>query len=135
MEDARVVIDTDILVDFLRGNREATSLVSRLEERKFLLATTAVNEFELYYGAHKSKEPEKAVMLTRQLVDRLVVLPLTSKSARKAGHIYAALEKQGQPIGLRDTLIGAIAQTRDCSLATKNLSHFQKIDGLQLIQI
>jgi predicted nucleic acid-binding protein len=135
MEDARVVIDTDILVDFLRGNREATSLVSRLEERKFLLATTAVNEFELYYGAHKSKEPEKAVMLTRQLVDRLVVLPLTSKSARKAGHIYAALEKQGQPIGLRDTLIGAIAQTRDCSLATKILSHFQKIDGLQLIQI
>jgi tRNA(fMet)-specific endonuclease VapC len=135
MEDARVVIDTDILVDFLRGNPQTSSLISRLEERKFLLATTAVNEFELYYGAHKSKEPEKAVLLTRQLVDRLVVLPLTSKSARKAGHIYAALEKQGHIIGLRDTLIGAIAQTRDFSVATRNLSHFEKIDGLQLIHI
>jgi predicted nucleic acid-binding protein len=135
MEAARVVIDTDILVDFLRGNPEATSLVSRLEERKFLLATTAVNEFELYYGAHKSKEPERAVMLTRQLLDRLIVLPLTSKSARKAGHIYAALEKQGYPIGLRDTLIGAIAKSRDFSVATKNMCRFQKIDGLKLIQI
>ena len=135
MEDARIVIDTDILVDFLRGNREATSLISRLEERRFRLATTAVNEFELYYGAHKSKEPEKAIALTRQLLGRLVVLPLTSNSAKKAGHIYAKLERQGTPIGLRDTLIGAIAQTRDFSVATKNLNHFQKIDGLQLIRV
>jgi tRNA(fMet)-specific endonuclease VapC len=135
MEDARVIIDTDILVDFLRGNREATSLIHRLEEGKFRLATTAINEFELYYGAHKSKEPEKAITLTKQLINRLVVLPLTSNSAKKAGHIYAKLEKQGTPIGLRDTLIGAIAKTREFSIATKNLNHFQKIDGLQLIRI
>ncbi|MCL5877712.1 MAG: type II toxin-antitoxin system VapC family toxin [Candidatus Bathyarchaeota archaeon] len=135
MENPRVVIDTDVLVDFLRGNREATSLVNRLEERRFLLATTAINEFELYYGAHKSKEPEKAITLTGQLISKLVVLPLTSKSAIKAGHIYAKLERQGTPIGLRDTLIGAIAQTRDFGVATKNLSHFQKIDGLRLVSI
>jgi predicted nucleic acid-binding protein len=133
MEDARVVIDTDLLVDFLRGNRDATSLINRLEERKYLLATTTINEFELYYGAHKSKEPEKAILLTRQLLNRLVVLPLTSKSAQRAGHIYADLEKQGHPIGLRDTLIGAIAQTRGFSVATRNLNHFQKIDDLELV--
>lgn len=135
MEDTRVVLDTDILVDFLRGNQKATLLVNRLEEHKCLLATTAINEFELYYGAHKSKNSEKVLTLTRQLIDRLVVLPLTSKSARKAGHIYAELERQGTPIGLRDTLIGAIAQTRDFSVATKNLNHLRKIDGLRFVNI
>jgi tRNA(fMet)-specific endonuclease VapC len=135
LENTRVVIDTDILVDFLRGNQEAVSLINRLEDNSFLLATTAINDFELYYGAHKSKEPEKAMQLTRELVSRLVVLPLTSRSAQRAGHVYADLEKHGQPIGLRDTLIGAIAQTRGFSVATKNLSHFQRICGLQLIQL
>ncbi len=135
MENPRVVIDTDILVDFLRGNREATLLVNRLEERKYLLATTALNEFELSYGNHKSQDSEKAVAVTRQLIGRLVVLPLSSKSAQRAGHIYAELEKRGTPIGLRDTLIGAIAQTRGFGVATKNIAHFQKIDGLQLVYV
>jgi tRNA(fMet)-specific endonuclease VapC len=133
MEDTRVVIDTDILVDFLRGSREAVLLVSHFEERKFLLATTTINAFELYYGAHKSKEPEKAAQSTRQLLDRLVLLPLTSKSAQRAGHIYADLEKKGQPVGLRDTLIGAIALTRGYRVATRNKEHFEKIGDLQLI--
>jgi predicted nucleic acid-binding protein len=135
MENSRVVLDTDVLVDFLRGNREATLLVNRLEDQKYLLATTTINEFELYYGAHKSKQPDKAIEITRPLLNRLVVLPLTSKSAKRAGHIYAELEKQGQPIGLRDALIGAIAQTRDFGVATKNLRPFQKIDGLRLVII
>ena len=135
LENARVIIDTDILVDFLRGNQEAISLVNRLEKDRFLLATTAINAFELFYGAHKSKEPERGIKSTRQLLVKLVLLPLTAKSAQRAGHIYADLEKQGQVIGLRDTLIGAIAQTRGFSLATKNLSHFQKISELELIHI
>ncbi len=133
MENPRVVIDTDVLVDFLRGNREATLLVNRLEEQKYLLATTTINEFELYYGAHKSTGSDKAIVQIRQLLGRLVVLPLSSKSAQRAGHIYAELEKQGQPIGLRDTMIGAIAQTRHCSVATRNVSHFKKIGGLAII--
>ena len=126
MENPRVVIDTDLLVDFLRGNREATLLISRLEEGRFRLATTAVNVFELYHGAHKAREPEKALALTRQLLKRLRVLPLTSISAKKAGRIFAELERQGQPVGLRDTMIGAIALTRGFSVATKKLEPLPK---------
>ena len=133
MDNQRVIIDTDILVDFLRDNVKATSLVARLENDKARLATTTINAFELYLGAHKSREPEKAAHATRQLLDRLVLLPLTLKSAQRAGHIYADLEKQGQPIGLRDTFIGAIALTRDYKVATRNLDHFKKIDNLQII--
>jgi len=60
-------------------------------------------------------------------------LPLTSKSAQKAGHIYAQLETKGQTIGLRDTIIGAIALTRETSVATRNIEHFKKITYLKII--
>ncbi|HSQ49134.1 MAG TPA: type II toxin-antitoxin system VapC family toxin [Candidatus Deferrimicrobiaceae bacterium] len=133
MENPRVIIDTDILVDFLRNKHQATLFIRHLEEKNCLLSTTTINAFELYYGAHKSPNPEKTLYPTTQLLNRLFLMPLTPKSAQKAGHIYAVLEKQGQPIGLRDTLIGAIALTRNCSVATRNTEHFQKITDLKLI--
>jgi predicted nucleic acid-binding protein len=36
-------------------------------------------------------------------------------------------------MGLRDTLIGAIALTREFSVATNNKDHFKKIDDLKII--
>jgi predicted nucleic acid-binding protein len=58
---------------------------------------------------------------------------LTPKAGQTAGRIYAELETTGQPIGLRDTLIVAIALTRDLSVATRNIGHFRKITNLKII--
>ena len=133
MESNRTIIDTDILIDFLRNRKEAVTLVTQLEEKKTLLSTTTINAFELYYGAHKSKKFTQTLQATKKLLDRLVILPLTPRSAQKAGHIYADLELKGHPIGLRDTFIAAIALTRRCSIATRNTEHFKKVKGLTVI--
>jgi tRNA(fMet)-specific endonuclease VapC len=133
MEPNRTIIDTDILIDFLRNRKEAVAFVTQLEEKKTLLSTTAINAFELYYGAHKSRQSVQTLQSTKKLLDRLVLLPLTSRSAQRAGHIYAELELEGQPIGLRDTFIAAIALTRKCSVATRNTEHFKKVKGLTVI--
>jgi tRNA(fMet)-specific endonuclease VapC len=133
METVKVVIDTDLLIDLLRKQKQATEFITKLEEKNYLLATTAVNIFELHHGAHKSVESEKNIQAIQVLISRLSILPFTSKAAQKAGHIYAQLERQGQPIGLRDTFIAAIALTRECSLATRNQAHFSKISDLEII--
>jgi tRNA(fMet)-specific endonuclease VapC len=133
MEPNRTIIDTDILIDFLRNRKEAVAFVTQLEEKKTLLSTTAINAFELYYGAHKSRQSVQTLQSTKKLLDRLVLLPLTSRSAQRAGHIYAELELEGQPIGLRDTFIAAIALARKCSVATRNTEHFKKVKGLTVI--
>lgn len=135
METARVIIDTDILIDLLRNSKEAVAFVARLEERRFLLSTTVVNLFELHYGAHKSKQPEKSLQSAKKLLSRLVLLPLTSRAAQKAGHLFAELETKGESIGLRDTLVGAIAITRGFSIATRNIEHFRKIADLKIISL
>jgi tRNA(fMet)-specific endonuclease VapC len=129
----RTIIDTDILIDFLRNKKEAVLFVTHLEDKKTLLATTAINAFELYYGAHKSRQSAQTLQATKTLLERLILLPLTPRSAQRAGHIYAELELEGHPIGLRDTFIAAIALTRKCSLATRNTEHFTKVKGLTVI--
>lgn len=133
METVKTVIDTDLLIDLLRNQKQATAFIIRLEEQKYILATTSVNIFELHHGAHKSMESEKNLQAIRVLISRLLIFPFTSKAAQKAGHIYAQLERQGQPIGLRDTFIAAIALTRGCSVATRNQVHFNKISDLEIL--
>ena len=133
MESNRTIIDTDILIDFLRNRKEAVEFVTQLEGKKTLLSTTAINAFELYYGAHKSRQSTQTLQATKLLLERLVILPLSSRSAKRAGHIYAELELKGHPIGLRDTFIAAIALTRKSSIATRNIEHFKKVKGLTVI--
>ncbi len=133
LEHQRIILDTGILIDLLRNEKESLHFIQELENQKTLLSTTSVNAFELYYGAHKSNHPQHGLKATKQLLGRLVIFPLTLKSAQKAGHIYAKLENRGQLIGLRDTLIAAIAITKECGLATKNTSHFGKIENLKII--
>lgn len=135
METTKAIIDTDILIDLLRNKKESVEFINMLEAKKILLSTTVINAFELHYGAHKSRQPSKNLQTTKKLLSKLVLLPLTPRSAQKAGHLYAELETKGQSIGLRDTLIGAIALTREYSVATCNIQNFEKIADLKIISI
>jgi tRNA(fMet)-specific endonuclease VapC len=133
MEATRTVIDTDILIDLLRNVKKVVAFLTEIEESRSLLSTTVINAFELYHGAHKSREREQNLLATRKLLNRLILLPLGPRSAETAGRIYAQLETKGQPIGLRDALIGAITLTKGYTIVTRNVEHFQKITGLTVI--
>jgi tRNA(fMet)-specific endonuclease VapC len=133
MENSRVIIDTDILIDLLRGKEEARLLIEEFENKGYLLSTTAVNEFELYIGVHKSKQKKEGLLATKNLLAKLTIFPLTRRSAQKAGHIYADLEANGQSIGTADALIAGIALTKGFNLLTRNAAHFNKIKSLSVI--
>lgn len=133
MEIARVVIDTDLLIDLLRNIRNVVDFISDMEKRGYRLSTTVINAFELYHGAYKSKKRAENLASTKKLLQRLIILKMGPESAENAGRIYAELEAKGQPIGLRDALMGAISLTRGYTLATRNVEHLQKIPGLILI--
>lgn len=129
----RVVIDTDILVDMLRNVRETVNLISELERKECLLSTTVVNVFELYYGAYKSRNHAKNLAATDKLLERLVILDMKFKSAKKAGQVYAELEAEGKLIGMRDAMIGAICLNEGYSILTRNVEHMGKIEELNLL--
>jgi len=133
MEITRVVIDTDILIDLLRNVKEVLEFISDMERKGYILSTTIINAFELFNGAYRSKKQSENLASTRKLLERLIILGMSLKSAENAGRIYAELETKGQPIGLRDAMVGAITLTRGSTLATRNIEHLQRIPGLTLI--
>jgi predicted nucleic acid-binding protein len=127
-----ICLDTDILIDELRGDPETVRLVLELESEGAILATTTVNAFELIYDASKTRERARNRDAVEKLQDRLVVYELDLKAAIKSGEVVAQLEAEGRPIDFRDAFIGAIASVNGSVLLTKNVGHFGRIPGLKL---
>ncbi len=122
-----VCLDTDVLIDLLRGRRE---VVERLRGLEFVPAVTAVTVAELYMG---ERGGEKLDLILR----RLKFYPLDFESARLAGKIYRALRRRGEPIDFRDVLTGAICIRQGVPLVTRNVRHFKRLEefGLAVMSI
>lgn len=58
------------------------------------------------------------------------IVPFDAESAILAGRIAGDLERLGQPIGMADPMIAAIAMTNGLELVTGNTAHFQRIQRL-----
>jgi len=133
LEASSVCLDTSVLIDNVRGKKQTVEFIRRLEEAGTTLTTTAVNSFELYYGAYRSKRRDKNLAATKILLTRLVILDLTDESSSEAGRILALLEEKGGLIGFRDVLIAAIAMTHKMTLATRDTEHFSRVPGLGVL--
>jgi tRNA(fMet)-specific endonuclease VapC len=66
------------------------------------------------------------------LLDPLITLPLNRTAADRAASVRKALERQGQGIGMADSLIAGIVLARGGILLTRNRKHFERVDGLKL---
>ena len=131
MED-KICLDTDFLINFLRNKKDEVEFIKKNELNKDL-ATTYINVFELYYGAYKSSNKIENVKAVIILLNRLEILNLSNDSARKSAEVLAILEKEGKIIDFRDLLIGVIALVNNYSIKTNNIKHFNKIEGLNIL--
>lgn len=128
----RVVIDTNILIDLLRNKSNAVKFFERIENNA--IATTDINAFELYFGAYKSRKQEKNLASTKGLLNSLTLFTTSEDAMEVAGKVMARLEGEGRNIEIRDLLIGAIAMTNGFGVATNNVEHFKRIEGLEVIK-
>ncbi len=128
----KICLDTDFLIDFLRGKEDALFFVSRMEDRA-VLATTYVNLYELYVGAYKSENSPRELTNSEALKNRLQLLNLSEASVKLAGQIRAELMKKGSIVEIRDLFIGTIALVNGFAVKTNNVKHFAKIPNLNLM--
>ena len=124
-------LDTDFLVALLRGKNDAESKMEALdaEERN---ATTTINAFELFFGAHKSTKRAKNLKEVFKLLDRLNVFDFTLEASEVAGEITANLEEVGKMLDFRDIMIASIVKCHGMILVTRNIDHFKRRPGLQI---
>lgn len=120
-----------MLIAILRRKDEAKNKVDQLDAAG-RQATTSINAFELFYGAHKSRLAEENVRQTRRLLSRLLVLPLAVSTAERAGNIFATLERKGRALDFRDAMIAGIALENGLTIVTRNKTDFSRVPGLSI---
>ena len=114
------LVDTDILIHFLRGRREAKDFLSSLLDRSQILCS-AITVAEIFSGIRPGEEGK-----TRALIDNLDVLDVTREIAERAGNYRRTI--RSQDLELDDCLIAATAFVHRSVLTTGNGKHYPMRD-------
>jgi len=118
-----ILVDTNIIVDFLRGSPEAVAWLDALEMRP---AISVVSILELYAGA-RSQRDERDIVAVRQ---QLACLPFGEDIAERAGTTMRHFHRS-HGIDIPDAIIAATAQHHGLRLATLNVRHFPMFPKLK----
>jgi tRNA(fMet)-specific endonuclease VapC len=124
------LLDTNTCVVYL--NQPDSRVRERIHDhRREHIAICSVVKAELFYGAMKSRWPEKTLAKQQGFLAMFVSLPFDDRAAQQFGQIRATLERQGKPIGPYDLQIAATALANDLIVITHNTGEFGRVPGLK----
>ena len=112
----RLLLDTDVLIGYLKGRDEAVDYLEGLTADLYL---SVISVAELFAGIRGDEEENSL----SQLLQTFVVLPVTEKAARLGG-LYRRDYGPSHGTGLADALIAATSQEAGADLVTFNRRHF-----------
>ena len=118
-----ILLDTDVLVDFLRGHKKAAALVNTHSARIILSSIVVA---ELYAGV--KGDAEQAAL--EDFVSLFRVVPVSADIA-KAGGLYKRDYGKSHGVGLADAILAATAEVEDAELKTLNKKHYPMVKGLK----
>jgi predicted nucleic acid-binding protein len=119
--DSRFLIDTDVIIEYLRGREQA---VEYLESLEGTLHVSAVTVAELYSGV---RDQEQEAL--EQFLRAFDVVAVDQALARSAG----LCRKSYQPAhgtGLADAIVAMSAKAVGATLVTFNRRHYPMVDDL-----
>jgi len=123
-------LDTDIVIEHLRGTPKVTQKMEELKPDT-LITITPLTVYELYKGVYVLNDGKKEEEV-EQFLGQVKTLELNLEAEKKAAEIYANLRKDGNLVNDADILIGSIALTYGSILVTNNTAHFKRIEGLKI---
>ena len=123
------LLDADLVISFLNGQRPAIELVNQLAEAGLFLSIIAYGE--VYEGLISRRESESY----RENLERLVALVNMMSPDVEIAHLYggirAGLRVQGLLIPDNGLWIAATALAHDLTLVSRD-QHFSRIPGLKV---
>ena len=134
-----ILLDTNVISEFMRP-QPASQVVAWLDAQpanEVWISAISCAEIELGLALMaKGKRQEflrQAVqaMLNEDFTDRC--LPFDRAAASHYARIVSARTRAGRPISVEDGQIASIALTHQMRLATRNISDFERIEGLSLV--
>jgi predicted nucleic acid-binding protein len=130
-----IIVDTNVLSELMKSAPEHRVLewLDTIPPSECYISAITKAEIELGIallpdGKRKNSLNASAKLMFNEFPDRC--LSFNSVSASNYAAIVAERTRIGRPISVEDAQIAAIALTHDFSLATRNTSDFEFIDGL-----
>jgi predicted nucleic acid-binding protein len=118
-----ILVDTDILIDFLRGNDKAISFIDEFSPHIILSPIVVA---ELYAGVKGADE----LSVLDNFISLFRIVPMDSEIA-KAGGLYNRDFGKSHGVGLADAILAATADKENAELKTLNIKHYPMIKGLK----
>ena len=116
----RILLDTDVLINFLRGQEKIRDyLASVLDEADVCCSAVAVAEIHAGMKEHERRK-------TTELLDSLTIIDVTRDIAEKTGAYKRTI--RSQDLELDDCIIAATAFIEHAILATGNINHYPMTD-------
>ncbi len=123
MRESMLLLDTDVLVDFLRGHRKAVAFVTTRSTRIILSSIVVA---ELYAGVRGEREQ----VVLEELLSLFPVVPVSGEIAKKGG-LYRRDYGKSHGVSLADAILAATAEAEDAELKTLNVKHYPMLKGLR----
>ena len=119
----RILVDTDVMVDYLRGYAAAVALIKKHADHIILSSITVA---ELYVGVRDGQE--------REILDNVVslfrVVSVTTQIAQAGGLLKRDFGKS-HGVGLADAIIAVTAQSENAKVRTLNTKHYPMLAGIR----
>lgn len=126
----RYLVDTDWVIDYLKGKPAALTLLSRLSDEG--IGISIITYGEIYEGIYFGGKQQSTEDGFGYFIQSTNVLTLTFPIMKRFARIRGNLRARGQLISDPDLLIAATALEHDLILVTRNVGHFERIPDLQL---
>src|SRR3989338_10637775 len=121
--EKKILLDTNIFIDHLRGYSPALAFFSSLSDKE--ISFSAITESELLAGSI-NQSPEKRELLL-QFLEQWRKVSVDNPLAAVAGDLSRVYK-----MDIPDAIIAASALQENSTLITKNLKDFQKVKGQKL---
>ena len=118
-----VLVDTDILIDFLRGYNKAIAFVDKFSSQIILSPIVIA---ELYAGVKGNDE----LTILDNFICLFHVVPFTAEIARLGG-LYKRDFGKSHGVGLADAILAATAEIERAELKTLNIKHYPMLKTLK----
>jgi len=115
---SKFLIDSDVIIWFLRGRKETIELLERLQ-RSGVPACSPISILEVQMGVKKAEEEK-----TLTFLNSLEVYPIDRKIANIAGDYLRKYKKKGVILEIPDAIIGVTCLLNDLILVTYNSKHY-----------
>ena len=131
MATASVLIDSSLFIEHLRLTDASVGKLTRLHDQRRSLITSSIVVAELYYGA---RNPTQRIRIEKLLSPLQVISFTTGMGARLAVEV-PKLVRRNALIGFRDLAIACVALELGCAVATLNRREFERVEGLELVDL